>query len=103
VRGAQDAKLVLHGVFEDAFLLEDESPLLVVVGCVGGPAVTVPPRGPVVLQGGAASGTAVSALFVTAGTVGAAVTAAEEGAVVAEVSEEEGCEGGEDDDEDDAF
>jgi hypothetical protein len=103
VRGAQGSNLILHGLLEDTFLLENEGAFLVVVGCTGGPAVAVPPCGPVVLKLRAAAGTAAAALFATRGAFCSAGAAAEEGGIVSEMAEEERGERGKDYDDDDVF
>jgi hypothetical protein len=93
----------LHGLLEDTFLLEDEGAFFVVVSCTGGPAIAVPPCGPVVLKLYATAGAAVAALFATRGAFCSAGTAAEEGGIVSEMTEEERGESGKDYDDDDVF
>jgi hypothetical protein len=93
----------LHGLLEDTFLLEDEGAFFVVVGCIGGPAVAVPPCGPVVLKLCATASTAVAALFATRGVFCGAGAAAEEGGMVSEMAEEERGERGKDYNDDDVF
>jgi hypothetical protein len=93
----------LHRVFKDGFLLENEGALLFVVGEVAGPAVAVPPRGPVVVQCSTAVGAAVAALFAAAGAIGCSRTRAEECCVVADMTEGERGKGEENNEEDNTF
>jgi hypothetical protein len=93
----------LHGLLQDALLLENEGSFFLVVSCIGGPAVAVPPCGPVVLKFRTTAGTAVAALFTTRGVFCGAGTAAEEGGVASEVAEEERGDCGKDDNDDDVF
>jgi hypothetical protein len=93
----------LHGLLEDTLLLEDEGAFFVVVGCTGGPAIAVPPCGPVVSKFCTTVGAAVAALFATRGAFCGAGAAAEEGDIVSEMAEEERGERGKDYDDDDVF
>ena len=103
LRGAQSPELVLHGVFKDSFLFEDQVALLLVVGCAGWLAVAVPPCEPAILDSGTAVVAAVSAFFAAAGAVKTPRAGAEEGGFVTQVAEEERGETAEDDDNDDVF
>ena len=93
----------MHGLLENTFLLEDEGAFFIVVGCIGGPAVAVPPCGPVVLKLCATASAAVAALFATRGAFCGAGAAAEEGGIVSEMAEEEKGERGKDYNDDDVF
>jgi hypothetical protein len=93
----------LHGIFEDTFLLEDEGSFFVIVSCISGLAVAVPPRRPVVLKLCTATGAAVSALVATRGAFCGAGAAAEQGGIASEMEEEERSECGKDCDDDDVF
>jgi hypothetical protein len=93
----------LHSLFEDTFLLEDEGSFFVVVSCISGLAVAVPPRRPVVLKLCTAAGAAVSALFATRGAFCGAEAAAEQGGIASEMEEEERGECGKGYDDNDVF
>ena len=93
----------MHGLLEDPFLLEDEGAFFIVVGCIGRPAVAVPPCRPAVLKLCATASAAVAALFAMKGVFCGAGAAAKEGGIVSEMAEEERGERRKDYNDDDVF